>query len=434
MEITSLQFLAFFLVFLGLYQTQGLNGRRFLLLLSSFTFYGSISFILLGALMLSILINFWIAKSSIKFKNLLAVIFNIGLLLSFKLEPSQFLIPIGVSFFSFQAMSFVFDKQEENSLLNFANYISFFPQLIAGPIETYDFLGPQITSPQKVKFDNLILGLPIVLKGLVYKLVFADRCAEMVDVFYNQPAAFDFWFLLLSNLLFTFQILLDFGGYCLIAVGLAKIIGIQLSNNFNQPYLTLSIAGFWRRWHITLHLWFKKYVYQKLKAHWVIGTLIVFLLSGLWHGLKPHFILWGLVCYLTYLFDKIILQKVKIKWFNWLTTFALISFSWILFRVNNINDLSLILGLSTELNYIKLFIADSFYSLSNFSFSGALNYGGNEIPLTFADWFILAFGLPVLAILTFFKFKTSLITTVLLFLILCLFGYDGTSPFIYLQF
>lgn len=434
MEITSLPFLLFVFLFLVIYQLLPQKLLRIWILIGSLFFYCAISPILSGVLVLSIVANFQLSKSDFKLKNAFAVIFNVGLLLLFKLEPSNFIVPIGISFFSFQALSFIFDNPQKVSFINFANYIAFFPQLIAGPIESYNDLGPQIEQPNKLKHDHFIKGLSFVLKGLVFKLVFADRCGIVVDDFYNSPENFDGWFLILANLLFTFQILLDFSGYCLMAIGMAQIMGIQLSNNFNKPYLATSIADFWRRWHITLHIWFKKYVYQKINKGWIIGSFVVFILSGLWHGLNPHFLMWGLICFLIFVIDRVALQRLKFKPLNWLLTFLLISFSWIFFRVENIDDLTKLLHLHFDSGPIKLFVADAIYALNNFKLDGFLIYGSHDFALTFADWFILILGLPLLAFVSFLKQSPPIIRVIGWFLILCFLGYNGSTPFIYLRF
>ena len=434
MEITSLTFLINVILFLAIYQIIPSRSLQVWILIGSVFFYASISPVLCGVLIGSILINYVIANSNKRRKNIVAVLFNLSLLASFKLQPNNYLLPIGVSFFSFQALSFIFDKKKNVTLLNFANYISFFPQLIAGPIESFDHLGPQIVEPKKIQSNNLIVGVEIILKGLVFKLVFADRCSALIDPFFKSPAHFDGWFLVISTLAFSFQILLDFSGYCLMAVGLAKILGIELSSNFNQPYLATNISSFWRNWHITLHCWFKKYVYQNINKGWIIGAFVVFFLSGLWHGLRPTYILWGIICFAIFVLDRILLQKINFKPFNWLITFFLISFSWIFFRVENMVDLGTLSRLDFDLSPIKLFIADSIYSLSNFNLSGILSYNSIDLKITYSDWFILLFGLPTLAFFTFKVKRHNLGTLLFWFLVLCFFGYTDSIPFVYLQF
>lgn len=434
MEITSLPFLINVIIFLIIYQVIPNRALKWWVLIGSISVYASISTILCGVLIGSILINYLIAKSNLNKKNLFATIFNLSLLACFKLQPNNYLLPIGISFFSFQALSFIFDKKKEVTLINFANYIAFFPQLIAGPIESFDHLGPQVAEPKKIKSDNLLLGTSIILKGLVFKLVFADRIGAFIDPFFSSPENFDGWFYLISVLVFTFQILLDFSGYCLMAIGMAKILGIELSNNFNLPYVATSISSFWRNWHITLHRWFKKYVYKNINRGWIIGGFVVFFLSGLWHGLKSTYILWGFVCFAIFILDRSLFQKINFKPLNWLITFALICFSWTFFRVESITDLSIISSLSFDLLAIKLFIADNIYAFSHNNFAGIISYKAIELSITYSDWFILIFGLPALALIT-LKFKKQNLGTLLFwFAVLCFFGYSGSTPFIYLQF
>lgn len=444
MEITSLQYLVFVLSFLGAYQVLNSFWRKILLLSFSLFFYGSYSLQLLGALIFSIVFNYWITFATFSYKNWIAVAINLLLLCSFKIPNNDYLMPIGISFFTFQALSFVFDygkKSVQIGLLDFANYLCFFPQLIAGPIEKYDKLGSQLNQLNSIKQVNIFPSLLFILKGLVLKLVIADRCGVFVDEFYGNIASFDGWFFILANLLFTVQILLDFSGYTLIARGVAKLLGIELSVNFNQPYQSKSIAEFWRNWHITLHIWFKNYLFTPLKSvsNWWIALSAVFILSGLWHGLKINFILWGLFSLLAFLVDKFFLQKIRVKFLNWTTTFILISAGWVLFRINDFLELSDIFNLSYDLSVLKLFMADLLYVFDNgvvSKFSASLVYKGTFIPFTYFDFWILIGSVFIWAFQKPFKLYVlpSYLSIIVLFIVLCFFGYDSESPFIYLQF
>lgn len=441
MEITSLHYLLFVLAFLVGFILLPKQTKPLWILSFSLFFYGSYSLWLLLALTTSVCFNYWITFSSLKRKKWISIIFNLVLLSIFKFQSNGVLIPIGISFFTFQALSFNFDYHNSSKVkfVTFANYLSFFPQLIAGPIETYDHLGNQLLH-SKFTPDNIFPGLHLILKGLLFKLVLADRCGVISDSFYHNISNYDGWGLIFANTLFTFQIFLDFSGYCLIALGISKLINIDLSSNFHQPYKATSLSQFWRNWHSTLHLWFKKYVYFSFpKSKWFLALLTVFSLSGLWHGLKFHYLVWGIVCFLFYLFDKVLLQKIKLKIINWFTTIFLVFISWIFFRIEDISDLSTLVDLSWNLSGIRHFLGDLYHVISQefwINLSSNIQYNSMAINLSYLDFFILTIGLALLTIKSVFNLslKSPFVKSIILFILLCLFGFQSDSSFIYLQF
>lgn len=292
----------------------------------------------------------------------------------------KLLLPVGISFYTFQALSYVIDVYKnkvkaEKHFGKYAAFISFFPQLVAGPIERTENLLPQINTACKFELDNLRKGAVFILWGLFTKMVIADRCAIFVDVVYGNCDTYPGFYILIATFLFAIQIYCDFYGYSTIARGSALLFGIKLMDNFNAPYFSASVKEFWRRWHISLSTWFKDYVYiplggnRKGKPKQIINLLIVFGLSGLWHGAELSFIFWGLLNG-TYQAVSIIfaqfINKVK-QLINWqeklpgkvvriLATFALICFAWLFFRAGSLPAAVYILKrMIAKMNFIIFF-------------------------------------------------------------------------------
>lgn len=276
-------------------------------------------------------------------------------------------LPVGISFYTFQALSYSIDVYKgkiaaTRDVVAFAAFLSFFPQLVAGPIERATNLLPQFQKPRTFDYAQAVDGMRQILWGLFKKIVVADNCATYVDTVFGSIGTQSGSTLVLAAVLFTFQIYGDFSGYSDIAIGTAKLFGISLMRNFNVPYFSRDIAEFWRRWHISLTTWFRDYVYIPLggsrpeipahvkhpeaykKAVVVRNTFIIFLLSGFWHGANWTFVLWG--AYHALLFLPLILTGRNRKYMDaptWrdlpkmLITFALVVFGWILFRAESIS-------------------------------------------------------------------------------------------------
>lgn len=267
---------------------------------------------------------------------------------------SDLLLPVGISFYTFQCIGYIVDVyrkeiKPERNLLTYALFVSFFPQLVAGPIERAKNLLPQFHSQHSFEGESFIDGLKMMIWGFFMKLCIAGNVAPYVDAVYNNVHNHDGTSLLLATFFFTFQIFCDFGGYSLIAIGTAKCLGFKLMQNFNHPYLSISVKDFWRRWHISLSSWFSDYVYIPLggsrckKVRHYRNLMITMLTSGLWHGANWTFICWGgmhglfLVCNSFY--TKMTGKKTQIpKLFRVIVTFCFISFAWIFFRANSITD------------------------------------------------------------------------------------------------
>lgn len=260
------------------------------------------------------------------------------------------ILPVGISFYTFQAMSYVIDVyrrdlQAERHLGYYALYISFFPQLVAGPIERAGSLLPQIRAERHMAKDDITAGCRLLISGFYRKLVVADLCAPLVNAVYDAPNP-DGAAVLIATLLFAAQIYCDFAGYSEIALGAARLLGVNLMQNFNSPYGAKSVRDFWRRWHISLSIWFTDYVYipiggnRKGLQRQLLATFAVFTLSGLWHGAEWSFVVWGLLhaCYMAVeLLGRSALAnhgKTLPPCLSHIITFAAVCFAWIFFRAN----------------------------------------------------------------------------------------------------
>ena len=267
------------------------------------------------------------------------------------------LLPVGISFYTFQAVGYTIDvyRKEinaESNFLKYALFVSFFPQLVAGPIERAKKLLPQFHKKQKFDYNRVVEGLKLMLWGYFMKIVVADRLSVYVDAVYNNVEYHSGITLLFATILFSFQIYCDFAGYSNIAIGVAKVIGFNLMTNFNRPYFAISITDFWRRWHISLSTWFKDYLYIPLggnrvskKRHY-FNLMTTFVISGIWHGANWTFVIWGALHGVYQIIEKLLFKKnisqnSSLKIVNisrTLVTFILVCFAWIFFRANNIND------------------------------------------------------------------------------------------------
>lgn len=265
------------------------------------------------------------------------------------------LLPVGISFYTFQALGYTIDvyrkdiRAEEN-FIDYALFVSFFPQLVAGPIERSVNLLPQIKNPKKFSYDNLVRGLILFFYGMFLKLIIADRAAILVNEVFGNYKNFSREILIISGTLFTFQIYCDFYSYSIMAKGSAKILGIDLMDNFKEPLLSKSITEFWRRWHISLSTWFKDYLYiplggnRKGKLRKYFNLILVFLVSGLWHGADLSFVLWGLIHGIFNVLENIFAINKKSRRKNILLdtlrrilTFIIVVFAFIYFRAENIH-------------------------------------------------------------------------------------------------
>ena len=289
------------------------------------------------------------------------------------------ILPVGISFYTFQALSYSIDVyrgklEPTRDIVQFYAYVCFFPQLVAGPIERATNLLPQFAKPRTFDYETGVDGIRQILWGLFKKMVVADNCAVYVDQVFGSWQTQSGSTLLLAAIFFAFQIYGDFSGYSDIAIGSAKLFGIKLMRNFSVPYFSRDIAEFWRRWHISLTTWFRDYVYIPLggsrcsKAKIVRNTFVIFLLSGFWHGANWTFIAWG--AYHALLFLPLILMGKNRKYRNtvadghllptflelgqMLLTFFLVVIGWVLFRANSINEAFSYLGRMVDYSLLSV--------------------------------------------------------------------------------
>jgi len=277
-------------------------------------------------------------------------------------DPIPFLsilLPIGLSFHTFQAMSYTIEvyrghQKAERHFGIYSLYIMFYPQLVAGPIERPQNLLHQFREKHDFDYNRVTSGLKLMAWGLFKKVVIADRLAKAVDVVYNNPQDHNSLSLIIATIFFTYQIYCDFSGYSDMAIGAARIMGFKLMANFDNPYQSKSVHEFWKRWHISLSTWFRDYLYISLGGNrvtiprWYLNLFIVFLVSGLWHGANWTFVIWGALhgFYLVFsLITKGFRGKIN-RWFHFdkvpflsvLTTFTLVAFAWIFFRANSVQS------------------------------------------------------------------------------------------------
>lgn len=284
----------------------------------------------------------------------------------------EIILPIGLSFHTFQAMSYTIEvyrgnfKAEKNFGV-YSLYVMFYPQLVAGPIERPQNILPQFYKVQYFDYSRIVAGLKLMLWGMFKKVVIADRLSVYVNAAYANPDVTDGYSLLLTTYFFAFQVYCDFSGYSDIALGTAKVMGYDLMENFRVPYIAQSIKEFWSRWHISLSTWFRDYLYIPLggnrvaKWRWYFNLIIVFLISGLWHGANWTYVIWGAL-HGIYLVAEVILEgkfknysltsaKRIIKWSKILFTFHLALLAWIFFRAKSLTDaVTIIKRISLELS------------------------------------------------------------------------------------
>ena len=269
------------------------------------------------------------------------------------------LLPIGLSFHTFQAMSYTIEVYRGNQKAErhfgiYSLYVMFYPQLVAGPIERPQNLLHQFRKKMDFDYDRVTSGLRLMAWGLFKKVVIADRLAIVADTVYNNPQQFNSLSLIIATLFFTFQIYCDFSGYSDMAIGAARIMGFKLMTNFDNPYQSSSVQEFWKRWHISLSSWLRDYLFTPLSINFrnlklngvLLALFLTFLVSGLWHGANWTYVIWGALhgFYLVFaLITKGIREKInkffrinKITFLPKLTTFVLVSFAWIFFRARNI--------------------------------------------------------------------------------------------------
>jgi len=390
----SFEFLLFLPIVFILYWfvfNKKLSWQNGLVLVASYFFYGWWSWKFMGLLMLSTALDyaygFWVAspnRKKAKFFLWLSIINNLGILGVFKYynffavqfqkgfdllglhtNPVllQVALPIGISFYTFHGMSYVFDIYRGNqkpvsNFVDYAVFVSFFPLLVAGPIERASHLLPQVQKSRSFNYNQAVEGCRLILWGMFKKVVIADSLAVTVDTIFSNYNEWNGITLIFGAIAFSFQIYGDFSGYSDIALGTAKLFGFELLSNFKFPYFSRDVAEFWRRWHISLSSWFRDYLYIPLggsmngKYKAIRNTFIIFLVSGFWHGASWNFIAWGFIHACGFLpllllnrnrkhITDVVAQdrqlpNLKELW-QMSTTFAFVTFAWIFFRADGIS-------------------------------------------------------------------------------------------------
>ncbi|MDE7318276.1 MAG: MBOAT family protein [Lachnospiraceae bacterium] len=375
--------------------------------------------------------------------------------------PFDLLLPVGISFYIFQALSYTVDVYREDTkvernFMKYALFVSFFPQLVAGPIERSKNLLSQLDEEHSFDFERVRDGLLLMLWGYFLKLVVADRIAVVVDTVYGDYGTYGGGYLVVASILFAFQIYGDFAGYSTIAVGAAQVMGFRLMENFNCPYFSQSVSEFWRRWHISLSTWFRDYLYiplggnRKGRRRKQVHILIVFLLSGLWHGAQWSFVVWGGFNGLfqivgeclkpvrdkmnrIFRLDRNTLGHKAAKVF---VTFLLVDFTWIFFRADQLSDAFLIIKSILTVHNPWIFFDNSLYNLG---------LGRKEFQMMLLSIGILLMadflkyrGIKVREVLVRQELWCRWLCYILAILFILLFGVWGSayneSSFIYFQF
>ena len=472
MVFSSILFLYVFLpVFLFIYHLAGTKLKNYVLLAASLIFYAWGAPLFIFLVVASLVVNFYIVRQLYKNQNkkvyvVLSVIINLGLLVYFKyanffvdnfnffLERmgtqavtwTKVALPIGISFFTFQSLTYTVDVYRKvhkplDKLSDYLLYILMFPQLIAGPIVRFNTIADDITDRKSNEtLDNKLLGIYRFLIGLSKKILIANILGEQVDAIYSMPnGQVDSGLAWIAIVAYSFQIYFDFSGYSDMAIGLGKIIGFKFPENFDNPYTSQSISEFWRRWHITLGQFMKYYLYIPLGGNRVktptrlyFNLVVVFLLSGLWHGSSWNFVIWGAWHGLFLVLDRLFLLKFlksigKIP--GTLITFMIVLVGWVFFRIEDFNQ---------ALFYIqKMFTFDYSASLeaisTEFKFTMVLGFIFSFIVLTKPGQWLqhkVYFAEPSL------KMHILYFSISVLLLIICT-GYIssfGFNPFIYFRF
>lgn len=481
MLFNSVQFLVFFPIVFVIYWfvvNKKLKIQNLFLLIASYYFYAQWDWRFLFLLMFSTLLDFTSGiqmeksktKSQKKFWFWLCVIINVGFLgvfkyydffaqsfadilnsIGFKVSPIllKVILPVGISFYTFHGLSYVIDIYKdrikaERNFVEYALFVSFFPLLVAGPIERATHLLPQVKKKRVFNYNQSIDGLRQILWGLFKKIVIADNCAVAVEDIFHNYQHYSSIVLILGAVLFAIQIYCDFSGYSDIALGTARLLGFELLQNFSFPYFSRDIAEFWRRWHISLTTWFRDYLYIPLGGSkggvWmkIRNTFIIFLVSGFWHGANWTFIIWGALnalffiplllnnrnrTHLDTVAQNAILPSFK-ELFQMLLTFVLVTIGWIFFRAKNVAQ--------AIKYYQRIFSNQDHLSFSFNTFDIIKNVAPMIVVLIIFEWWNRRerFGLQRIIVCPFY-----VRWAIYYALIFCINYYGGKSgSFIYFQF
>jgi D-alanyl-lipoteichoic acid acyltransferase DltB (MBOAT superfamily) len=477
MFFNSVSFAVFLLIVFLLYWfvfNKWLRVQNIFILLASYIFYGWWDWRFLALIAFSTVVDFLLAirikkNSSVSKRKLwlaVSILTNLGLLgffkyynffienwieawdvLGFKMsvETMNIILPVGISFYTFQTLSYTIDVYRKKikptkNVLDFAAYVAFFPQLVAGPIERASHLLPQFQKERAFNYKYAESGLHLIIWGLFQKVVIADSCAVYANGIFNNYEQFNGLTLLAGAFYFAFQIYGDFAGYSNIAIGVARLLGFDLMRNFNYPYFSRDIAEFWRRWHISLSTWFRDYLYIPLGGSRGTVTLkirnvfIIFIVSGFWHGADWTFLAWGAVHALLFLpliltnknkryveniASEELLPSLK-EFFQILATFTLVMLAWVLFRADTIDD---------AMNYLKNLVTKFSFEIEYMPIERySIELMGLIFTFISIEWVHRRFEHPFVG-----KWKWLKITVAVIMLV-TLGVYSNYQEFIYFQF
>jgi alginate O-acetyltransferase complex protein AlgI len=393
--------------------------------------------------------------------NLDAVIEFLGW--NYPIKPLAIILPIGLSFHTFQSMSYTIEvyrhrQAAERHLGIFALYVMFYPQLVAGPIERPQNMLHQYHEEHHFDYQRVTDGLKLMTWGLFKKVVIADRLALVVNRVYSQPAGYEGIHLMIATVCFAYQIYCDFSGYSDIAIGAAQVMGFHFMDNFRQPYASRSISEFWRRWHISLSTWFRDYVLFSLpgnrESKWrmQLNVLLTFLASGLWHGANWTFVIWGAlhgIYLLVSLWTQGLRDKIygptRLGRFPFITgtlqtagTFSLVTFAWIFFRAPTVSEALYIIG------HLLSGLGNFILNLYNFEYVRATMF---KLGFHWEDWLLVLSSIAVLEVVQYFQRRGSVREMLArkpawmrwsayygLMVAILIFGVFNRSQFIYFQF
>lgn len=466
MLFNSIEFAIFLPIVFVLYWVllkNNTKGQNLLLLLASYFFYGWWDWRFLSLILFSSVVDFLIAlkidgaqkKSTRKAFLVTSLLVNLGFLGFFKyhnfflqsfvdaftffgqtlqVERLNIILPVGISFYTFQTLSYTIDVYKEKfpptrNIVGFFTFVSFFPQLVAGPIERASTLLPQFFSARIFKYSDISDGLKMMAWGLFMKVVVADRLALYVNEVYADPVGQSGLSLSAATVFFAFQIYSDFAGYSLMAIGCAKLFGFELMVNFRRPYFASSFKSFWNRWHISLSTWFRDYVYIPLGgsrgSNFSSGfnLFLTFFVSGFWHGANWTFLIWGALHGLYQVIEKFTIKINMPKVLMLVLVFVLTNLAWVFFRAPSVSEAFFIIS------KILTFGGNGFY----FGDKGIFIYAIMGISILLINDLIMEFK-PEWSLLHHRNFYVRLSSILLLILYITTFGVFDKSQFIYFQF
>lgn len=444
MNLISIEFFFFFVLVAIVYSLLNRDNtialRNMVLLIASSYFYASFHPTYLLLLAYIILVNFFGTKYIASRLNRglpaklsvgIVILLSLGVLAFMKyayIWNSSILLPVGLSFFTFQALTYTIDVyrgkiEQERDFVKVALFISFFPTILSGPIERARNILPQLGGKTALNYDNLSGGAKRFIWGMFKKMVIADRLAMFVDSIYVNPEIHTGSTLGLAALFYSIQIYCDFSGYADMAIGIGQMLGFKLMENFRFPYFAATIKEFWHRWHISLTTWFTEYVYISMGGnrvnlfHWILNIVTVFLLSGIWHGATVSFIIWGSIHATAYLIEHFFVSNKNPSPLYGLVCFIVVTLAWVFFRLENSEQAIMVISrICTDIT------SPLVTTVNGSTFSFLVTCG-----------LLLLFGIREFTLYKMIGSKQSAVEMIVIVLLIALFS-AGNSQFVYFQF